>query len=280
MDKHVGRARRLGVMFLVAIVAALVWLKPLDTPASDTLNATMAKAFVTFATARALNAGISLLQSGQVSVQAVGGVSFKPGEVLDPLNDLVEQFSNVMLAATVALGIQKVLLSVGAHWVLPPLVAAVAVVWLVFSAAGRTPPRWVMQAFVLLLMVRFAVPVAMLGTQVLSDTFLKPEYEKSQLALEGMQRASDAGGSTAPGPTQEQGFWDKLKGAVSEVGGMRERVAELKKAATQLAERVTTLIVVFLLETMAFPLGILWLFFVTAKAVLRPSAPSSSSPAA
>lgn len=52
-----------------------------------------------------------------------------------------------------------------------------------------------------------------------------------------MQRASDAGCATAPGPTQEQGFWDKLKGAVSEVGGMRERVAELKKAATQLAER-------------------------------------------
>jgi hypothetical protein len=49
----------------------------------------------------ALNAGISLLQNGQVSVQAVGGVSFKPGEVFDSLNDLVEQFSSWIMQAFV-----------------------------------------------------------------------------------------------------------------------------------------------------------------------------------
>jgi hypothetical protein len=271
MKNGYERARQIGVIVLVALLAVAAWMKPLEAPASQTLDATMKKAFVTFATARALNAGISLLQSGQVSVQAVGGVSFKPGEVLDPLNDLVEQFSNVMLGATVALGVQKILLSVGAYWILPPLVAAVAALWIVFSVFGRTSPRWVMQLFVLLLMVRFAVPVAMLGTQALSDTFLKPEYERSQLALDQMKGKSEAAGQT--GAAAEQGFWDKLKGVVSDAGGMRERVAELRDAAGELAERVTMLIVVFLLETMAFPLAILWLFFVTAKTVLRPAAP-------
>lgn len=272
MKNGYERARQIGVIVLVALLAVAAWMKPLEAPASETLDATMKKAFVTFATARALNAGISLLQSGQVSVQAVGGVSFKPGEVLDPLNDLVEQFSNVMLGATVALGIQKILLSVGAYWILPPLVAAVAALWILFSVFGRTSPRWVMQLFVLLLMVRFAVPVAMLGTQALSDTFLKPEYERSQLALDQMKGRSEAPGQTGPGAAAEQGFWDKLKGVVSDAGGMRERVAELRDAAGELAERVTMLIVVFLLETMAFPLAILWLFFVTAKTVLRPAA--------
>jgi hypothetical protein len=271
MKNGYERARQIGVILLVALLAVAAWMKPLEAPASQTLDATMKKAFVTFATARALNAGISVLQSGQVSVQAVGGVSFKPGEVLDPLNDLVEQFSNVMLGATVALGVQKILLSVGAYWVLPPLVAAVAAIWIVFSVFGRTSPRWVMQLFVLLLMVRFAVPVAMLGTQALSDTFLKPEYERSQLALDQMKGKSEAAGQAGAGAA-EQGFWDKLKGVVSDAGGMRERVAELRDAAGELAERVTMLIVVFLLETMAFPLAILWLFFVTAKTVLRPAA--------
>lgn len=273
MKNGYERARQIGVIVLVALLAVAAWMKPLEAPASETLDATMKKAFVTFATARALNAGISLLQSGQVSVQAVGGVSFKPGEVLDPLNDLVEQFSNVMLGATVALGVQKILLSVGAYWILPPLVAAVAALWIVFSVFGRTSPRWVMQLFVLLLMVRFAVPVAMLGTQALSDTFLKPEYERSQLALDQMKGKSEAAGQT--GAAADQGFWDKLKGVVSDAGGMRERVAELRDAAGELAERVTMLIVVFLLETMAFPLAILWLFFVTAKTVLRPAAPGT-----
>lgn len=156
MQTRLGTAGRLGVMFLVALVAAVAWIKPLEAPASETLDAAMKKAFITFATARALNGGISLLQSGQVSVQAVGGVSFNPGEVLDPINDLVEQFSNVMLAATVALGIQKVLLAMGMHWVLPVLVTAVAAVWIAFCAFGRGSPRWITQLLVLLLMVRFA----------------------------------------------------------------------------------------------------------------------------
>jgi len=207
--------------------------------------------------------------------QALALVEAKSGSIwlFDPINDLIEQFSNVMLAATVALGVQKILLSVGAYWVLPPLVAAVAALWIVFSVFGRTSPRWVMQLFVLLLMVRFAVPVAMLGTQALSDTFLKPEYERSQLAIEQMKGKSEAAGQT--GAAAEEGFWDKLKGVVSDAGGMRERVAELRDAAGELAERVTMLIVVFLLETMAFPLAILWLFFVTAKTVLRPAAPGA-----
>lgn len=269
METRVGTAGRLGVMVLVALVAALAWIKPLEAPASETLDATIKKAFITFAAARALNGGISLLQSGQVSVQAVGGVSFNPGEVLDPINDLVEQFSNVMLAATVALGIQKVLLAMGMHWVLPVLVTAVAAVWIAFSAFGRGSPRWITQLLVLLLMVRFAVPLAMLGTKALSDTFLESEYRQSQLALDEMKGKSDVTPPSAQGAAEEKGFWDKLKGAVTELGGMRERVAQLKEAAGQLAERVTMLIVVFLLETMVFPLGIIWLFFVAAKAILR-----------
>jgi len=67
------------------------------------------------------------------------------------------------------------------------------------------------------------------------------------------------------------------KGAVTELGGMRERVAHLKEAAGQLAEWITMLIAVFLLETMVFPLAIIGLFFVAAKAVLRPAGQAFAS---
>ena len=149
------------------------------------------------------------------------------------------------------------------------------------SLSGRTGggSRWITQLLVLLLMVRFAVPVVMLGTKALSDTYLEPEYRQSQLALDEMKGKSDGAAPSAQGAAEEPGFWDKLKGAVTEIGGMRERVAQLKEAAGQLAERVTMLIVVFVLETMVFPLGIIWLFFVTAKAILRPNALASSSQA-
>ena len=58
------------------------------------------------------------------------------------------------------------------------------------SLSGRTGggSRSITQMLVLLLIVRFAVPVAMLGTKALSDTFLEPKYRQSQLALEEMKR--------------------------------------------------------------------------------------------
>lgn len=117
----------------------------------------------------------------------------------------------------------------------------------------------------------------MLGTQALTDTFLESEYRESQLALEDMRGKSDAAAPSVQEPAQEPSFWEKLKGAVTELGGMRERVAQLKEAAGQLAERVTMLIVVFLLETMVFPLVIIGLFFVAANAVLRPAGQAFTS---
>ncbi|MCB1944024.1 MAG: hypothetical protein KDI53_18575, partial [Candidatus Accumulibacter sp.] len=85
----------------------------------------MKRALVSFATARALNAVISVAQGTEVSMQPAGmGVVLTPGQLLDPVNDLVEQFSHLMLAASVAFGVQKVLISIGAYWVISLLLTA------------------------------------------------------------------------------------------------------------------------------------------------------------
>lgn len=47
-----------------------------------------------------------MAQGTEVAVEPAGvGVIFTPGQILDPVNDLLEQFSNLMLAASVAFGI-------------------------------------------------------------------------------------------------------------------------------------------------------------------------------
>jgi hypothetical protein len=46
---------------------------------------------------------------------------------LDPVNDLVERFSWVMMAATVSLGIQNVLLDISTWWLIQTLVAVLCV---------------------------------------------------------------------------------------------------------------------------------------------------------
>ena len=96
--------RFLGVA-LVAIMVACSWLSPFDTTANAQLDAGLKRAAATYASARLLNGAISVVQGTQISAAPAGmGMTFAPGEILDPLNDLVEQFSQVMLVAINDLG--------------------------------------------------------------------------------------------------------------------------------------------------------------------------------
>ena len=91
-------ARR--TLLLLALLALLLgtWLAPLDKPAMQQVDAGLKRALVSFAAARALNSVISVAQGTEVSVEPLGvGVTLTPGQLLDPVNDLVEQFSNLML---------------------------------------------------------------------------------------------------------------------------------------------------------------------------------------
>lgn len=272
IDSAPGR-RPFAALLLVAALALASWFKPLDAVAGRQLDAGMTAAFASFATARALNAAISLLQSGQVGAQAGVGMSVRPGELLDPVNDLVERFSNFMLAATVAFGVQKVLLSVGAHWVMPLLLSLVAVAWALLHLRGRPRPRWLGQAFVLLLMVRFAVPVATVGTDLLFQAFLAPKYEASQQSLDRIQgQAASVDAASGSPDAADKGLVATIRGWLAQGVDLREKAEELARAAGRMAEHVTNLMVVFLLQTLVFPLALLWLLYQGVRAVLIPRA--------
>src|SRR5689334_11398931 len=106
-------AQRLLVA-LAAVVVALAWLKPLDHKAQGQIEAGLKRALATYAIARTLNGVISVVQETGVSVQPGGvGMTFAPGQFLDPLNDLVEQVSTIMLAVCVSFGVQLILLHIG-----------------------------------------------------------------------------------------------------------------------------------------------------------------------
>lgn len=66
------------------------------------------QAIIVFGSAKALNGVISLAQGTEINLPFI---VVAIGQILDPINDLVEQFSLIMLASLVSLGIQKILLN-------------------------------------------------------------------------------------------------------------------------------------------------------------------------
>lgn len=97
--------------YYIAILLAIVfsWWGFLDTKASDYVSSSLVQALSAFGLAKLFNATVSVLQSIQISV-FVSSVTI--GELLDPFNDMVEDFSGVMKVAVSSLIFQSILLKI------------------------------------------------------------------------------------------------------------------------------------------------------------------------
>ena len=72
---------------------------------------------IVLAVARTLNGVISVAQGTEVALEPGGvGVNLTVGQILDPVNDLIERFSAVMLVASSSLGLQNILLVMTGWW--------------------------------------------------------------------------------------------------------------------------------------------------------------------
>lgn len=279
--------RRWAVTLLLLAVAAFAALPVVDQRAADNYDTLFQRALVTFALARTLNGVISAVQGTEVAVQPAGvGVTLTPGEILDPVNDLVERFSWIMLGATVSLGIQNVLLEISAWWVLQGVVVALALALLAFlwAGRGRSAParRWLSRALLVALFLRFAVPLTLIANEAIYELFLESRYQEStgiiqaagseiealgEAQLEGQLEGADAAQpgllDSMLGPLREA--WDQA----AEAASLGERVAVIQARAGALIEHLIQLSVVFVLQTGIVPILFLWLFLQLARWLFR-----------
>ncbi|MGB5622487.1 MAG: hypothetical protein WBN65_08340 [Gammaproteobacteria bacterium] len=267
-----------GGLILALVVCA--WISPIDQKASDSLEAGLARAFVTFATARGLNSAISLAQGTEVTAGVGMSATFSVGQVLDPINDLVEQFSDLMLLATVSFGVQQVLLVIGQHLLIKVLLTGLLLIWAVWYWRRRSSRPWLNGLLILLLMARFAIPLASLGTDMVFRLFLEQDYTASELALSDATtsiRSMTPNLSSPPDPDtgetpSEKGmleqYWDQMKGAAQRLD-LVEQFETLKRNAGDTVDNVVRLIVVFLLQTLVIPVAILWGLYAMVKTVVN-----------
>jgi len=268
------------VILLLSAVAVILaaWYAPLDAPATERVDAGLKRALVSFASARALNAVISVVQGTEISAQPMGfGVVFTPGQVLDPVNDLVEKFSDAMLAASVAFGVQKVLMTFGGHLLVSALLTAVLLVWVALSLHRQRVPAWLSRLLLILLMVRFAVPAVTLGSDLLFEKFLAADYAASQQTIDLAAGQIEKTQPPIAAPAADAGVLDKMKGWLAEKNlDAGARLEALKQAAEKITEQVINLIVIFLLQTLLLPLLLLWALYGATKALFERSGRSGA----
>ncbi len=271
MDR-MGNARRLLLVVGLAVVVFGAWRAPLDENAAEHAQAGLTRALASFAAARALNAVISVVQGTEVAVQPIGvGVVLTPGQALDPVNDLVEQFSTLMLTASVAFGVQLALIKFGGHEAVSFALTILAIAWGWRFLQGASPPGWLNRLFVGALLVRFAVPLVVLGSDAGFRLFLEKDYEAGKASLELSTKQFETLSPTVPpvvAKADPKGWWpfttgtgkmiEDMKDEVVRALDVRKRYEAMKDSAAQAVEHIVKLIVVFLLQTLVVPLLLLW----------------------
>ena len=164
-------------MFFVALSLS----ETLDTKSSEQLDNALVRSLTTFAVARGLNGLVSVVQGTEVNISPAGvGATFAPGQLLDPVNDMVERFSWVMLMSSVSIGVQEVMLHLGKTTLFKILFAAITLLFLLqwwlpkFQLPWRAEGSF--KVVVVLVVLRFSVPMLVLMNEAVYTYVLEPKY--------------------------------------------------------------------------------------------------------
>lgn len=264
---HASKLRHALLVLLAAAVVIGSWWVPADRAAREQIAGGLTRSLAVFAAARALGAVISVAQGTQLDVKPVGvGVSFAPGQALQPLNAFIDQFATVMMVASVSFGIQLLLLEIGTHWVVSALLSAAVAAAALLSWRGRAGTvRWLRPALVLLLVIRFAVPMAALANGVLHRVFMEDGYRAELASIERSPAAvlgRNAGGSGA-----DASLGARLRQWVPDLDDLKARYDAIQKAATDWSLTIVKLISLFILQTVLLPVVFVWLAWRLARAL-------------
>ncbi len=257
---------------LLAVVLAFTGVvdRPSEAIAADSLK----RALVTFAAARALNGAISAAQGTELALEPAGvGVVLSVGQVLDPINDLVERFSSVMLVAASSIGLQNILLRISST-VGFDIALFVVALWLMLATWSpwlQASMPWARRALLVAIFVRFALPALIVGGDLVFEGFLATEQQAALEALRGVQADITEISDEAPEPLSgSRTLMERFSGLIDETLAAvdpRETLKQLSERVADASEHIISLIVIFVLQTVLLPIAFVWLFVEVLKGI-------------
>jgi len=237
-------------VFLLAL-SLLSWVSGVDESALEIYNETFDRAVYSFALAKGLNAVISVLQSSEVNLSFFVGATIGVGQILDPINDLVERFSMIMLISSISLGVQHLLLLL-ANTMFLKVVLGLSTLIVLFGIwrrklFGSNAFAFFMKMVILLIVLRFFAVVSIHANYFLYNELYAQEYQNSTKYISEYK-------SNLEILQQDQ---KQLKSALTRL----ERKSEL------FSKEVIQLITIFIITTVLFPLIFIWFFVLLLRLI-------------
>lgn len=267
--------RKMFLTFLIVTCSVgLLYLKHTPLPLIDEktdvyFEEVSQRSVSAYAVTRGINAIVSVIKESNVSVSPAGvGINIAAGQVLDPLDDMTERLSSVLVLSIVSIGIQKLTMEIGQLFsfqiigcLLPLLILPL---WIKSKALGRVV-TFAAKIMLILTILRFFLP----GSMMLNNVFYTEFLEENIIETKDKLRViSDSGGELGQFDAiqYDDGIIDTLN---SSLDSMALKMAEIKKVFNKiennLGEIINSLLdltiyymMIFLVQVLFIPVFTLW----------------------
>jgi len=176
-------------ILLIAVALTLLMLPGLRLPYVDKkadfyFSKTMTKAGLAYGVCRAVNASVSVIKESQIQIEPAGlGVALAAGQILDPLDDMTERASDILITAIVSLGIQKIAYELCVAFA-PALIgmSIIALVAVSFFKGNRATAlrAVVLKSIIIIAVARLCLPTSSIVSSYLNDHYFSPEITKAK----------------------------------------------------------------------------------------------------
>jgi hypothetical protein len=228
---------------LVAVFLVVAWSRVLDEWSLAYLREALAGSGAIYATARSVNALVSVLQGTEVNAVFV---SFTIGEVLDPINDLIERFSGLVLLALGSLALQQLLIGIISHEATNVLFTVAVLASLALSLRAPPPLRQQsLRVLVFVLTLRLLLPVIVLGEGAIERIYLRDAEAEHLNNIEGFRNQLETVGRQVGVTGTGTGGREELEAALLRIDARRledeEAYARTRRALEEARAYLDTL---------------------------------------
>lgn len=182
---------RYSAIIIIALITVLSFTPVFDKNNDHYFDKALKQTAASFAISKTLNAIVSVVQDIDMTVEPFGvGISLGVGESLDPANDIIEKFSNVMFISTLSLGVQKIFSEVGRCNFIKVILGIVSVMVILCLMIKKFPARdraysTFTKILIIFVLLRFAMPVVSAINMQVYNSIIQQSLaiEKDKLAI-------------------------------------------------------------------------------------------------
>lgn len=186
-NKH--RNITLAIIFFVIFIS---WIGYLDRLALNYIDSATNQSLAAFGIAKIINAFVSMIQTAQFEFSLGVGASLQVGQLLDPINDAVEQYSEIMKISIASLFGQKMLIEISSTTIFKTILT---ITGLAFAVAIVTRQRimtnFLFKIFASMAFLRIIIVLVVLMNGIVSQAFVDDYAEKENIALGGVKDIVD-----------------------------------------------------------------------------------------